>query len=463
MDELFSLTTSEENIGTILRLLWSYTPSYYDHPPLYFILLHSVLYWGNSPLLLRLISIVSMGLVAGVWAIWILQRYNSLLYAILIIPLMLVHPAAGFQATYVRMYALFMFLTSSAVLLALRIPTTVGRERIASAIGVAFLIAASIYTSYFGLMFTLGIALLGVTWIVPPSSPPAQRSAGRYLVAACVAGIVLTIPWLPAIFRLMTTPGGHRLFPTTRFQQMITVLSEIGGTWAFALYCGAGIVFLVVFSSNRSRWIQLLCFLFIIPLVILVVFTPDQRNVMVRYILFALPVIIVAGYVGWIHIIEHVCTDKKRRVISLLVITLLALLINAHHLYTKQLASLPDWWAAAEIIEHNAASDEIILTGGVLSGEAIVYHLENPADYSFIHYVTKYEKFVRHCRDPRVVWYINAAPLPEEYRAAVDRYFPYRVRFPGNRGICMIEIFSKTLFTLPDGTPAPHEESQIID
>ena len=112
MDELFSLTTAEESIPRMLRFLRIYKPFYFDHPPLYFMALHSVLYLGNSPLVLRLISLVSVFLAASVWSLIILRKGFHILVAALAALLIILHPTICYQATNVRMYALFLLITT---------------------------------------------------------------------------------------------------------------------------------------------------------------------------------------------------------------------------------------------------------------------------------------------------------------------------------------------------------------
>ena len=98
------------------------------------------------------------------------------------------------------------------------------------------------------------------------------------------------------------------------------------------------------------------------------------------------------------------------------------------------------WW------KEYAESDDIILTGGFLSGEALVYHLDQPEQYRFLHYVTAFETFKIAAETPEVMWYVNAAPLPAEFRTVVDQAFPHQVTLEGNAGISAILVASKRDF-----------------
>ncbi|MBN1901825.1 hypothetical protein JW926_10935, partial [Candidatus Sumerlaeota bacterium] len=65
---------------------------------------------------------------------------------------------------------------------------------------------------------------------------------------------------------------------------------------------------------------------------------------------------------------------------------------------------------------------------------------------SFIHYVTDYVHFKKMAEDPRVIWYVNAAPLPEPYHVLVDQRFPYQWHCPGNGHNGIILVASKKKF-----------------
>ena len=116
----------------------------------------------------------------------------------------------------------------------------------------------------------------------------------------------------------------------------------------------------------------------------------------------------------------------------------------------------PDWWSVASIIDRQATPDEVIMTGGFLSGELLTYHMADDADRIFIHNVLDIDRLYQHVRMANVIWFINAAPLPEAYRKICRKYLPYRAAVPGNGPSSVIQIFAKRPFLLPDGRPAPY-------
>lgn len=458
-DELYSLTTAEEDIGKMLYLLWHYKPFYFDHPPLYFILLHSVLYWGNSPLLLRSISLVSTIIVIALWSVYLYRHEGSLALSIAFCLLLSLHPTICFQATNVRMYAFFLLITSCAILLLLKIPALPPRRRTPIMIVLSLLLAASIYTSYFGILFVLGVFIIGMVWMFFPSVINQKTThAGVVVLLSCVFCLFLISPWFPSVFRLLQSDVHRATFPVPRLKQFVDLLVDLGGTPMGLAILVMGWCAFFLFQKQRLEWTLLLISFFIIPLILLTILTPSDRAILLRYIIFGVPLVIVGSVRGWSLLARKVF---RKRVFSIAFVTSIILLptpFNYIHLHNTRFKSVPDWWAAAKIIEMNARSDEIILTGGYLSGEAIVYHLKNPTDYTFVHYVTDIDPFYLYCKDPRVVWYVNAAPLPEAYRKIINRYFPYRVSFEGNQGLGLIEVCAKKPFTLPWGGKSPYYE-----
>ena len=457
IDDLYSLTTAEESIPGMLHLLKAYKPLYYDHPPLYFMMLHAVLYWGNSPLVLRMISLVTMGISIIICA-WAVYRITGLFAAAFILCLLLaLHPTVCYQATNVRMYGLFMLLTTAALWFVYRISRQTEKHRGVLTICLALLLSASVYTSYFGILFTVGVGVSGLLWtLFPGTFVPQTKRAGESVLIACALAALFTLPWTPTILKLFSLESKLEPYPTSRISQAVETCIDFGGTLVGVIYCLSGIVFLFLFDMHRKEWGQALIAFCVIPYILLVVMSPPHRIPHLRYIIFAVPVVIAAAVIGWTAFARRVIKSSRGVVVFVFFITIIPVPFNYARLHATVFKPVPDWWAAAQIIEDNARPEEIILTGGYLSGEAIVYHLDNPQNFSFIHYVTDLEPFRKYCSDPRVVWYVNAAPLPDEYEAIRSHYFPYRIYFEGNGGVGLIQVCSKREFTLPDGSPAPY-------
>lgn len=458
LDELFSLTTAEEHPGRIVELLSQYRPGYFDHPPLYFLLLHAVLFVGNSPLILRTLSLLFVAGAVALWGGLLWRRGVGTGVALATVCLLDFHPIIRWQAANVRMYALLLLLTSAATVLVFRFPEWKERKtRVAAAGGISLLLAAGVYTSYFAILFGIGVGIVGVVQALGLGAKgKAGRRDGFWLMGSCLGAAVLSLPWLPVLLRLLGSEAGAS--PATTIHSLgekCAFLIELCGTPFGAGWTALGLVGLFTRVENRREWVIVMSGLVVVPLLLLFVLIPPARSLDVRYLIFAIPPLASGAVVGWKRLADSLPHrfSRYRGVLAAAVI-LLPVPFAAHHLDSTLFRKVPDWWGVAKILETQAHPDEIILTGGYLSGEALVYHLQHPEKFNFINYVTDLDQFYLCCRDPRVVWYVNAAPLPEAYRKIVDRYFPHRAFIEGDAGMGPIQVYAKKSFTLPSGKPA---------
>ncbi len=471
-DELYSLATAEESVAEILRLTAAYQTGYFDHPPLYFIALRGALFWSATPLALRALSLLCGAALLALWSGEFRRQGLRPLEAAAACALIATHPQLAFLSTFARMYApLALLLGGGAALLLFRLLETPCREEEgetaalsrrgwghAAALGA--LLAAALYTSYHTAFLMAGLAILAAIWVLRPSlaGAPQGRSARWLLPAALALAALLAAPWAPTWLRLAgAEEGAGPPGSIPRMEQFVTEALSLGGGGPLgAVSLAGGWIALITFvpGAARRRWIALLAVFVIAPFALQALLLPAHRLVQVRYAIYAVPVALAGAAVGWAALGRSLALPAAwSRWIALLLL-LAPVPFNAARLHSTFLREVPDWWAVAETLEREARPEEIILTGGYLSGEAVVYHLREPGRFSFQHYVTRYDEFLASCRDPRIVWYVNAAPLPPDFAAVVSQYFPWRAWLEGNGPGGRILLAAKKPFHLPGGAPA---------
>jgi hypothetical protein len=464
-DELFSLATAELPPDRMLSALHRVEQGWYDQPPLYFLLLRAVLAMGNDPLTLRLPSMIFVAAMAGLWGILLRRRGAPLAVAIAFEAWLAWHPLIRFHAGSVRMYALLLLETAAIFWMVMDLLRAGMRPPAIAAIGLVGLLTASIYTSYFAGPLAVGIALLGATaairpgwWRGKPERQTHRRLAGWFILAACAVCGLLLLPWTPAILRVMALERPHvHLTSQDRWREFSGIMLQLAGGGPAAAVLGLGWLGVLLDRRRRQPWCWALIGWMAIPTLILFGLNPASYEFHPRYLIFLAPPLAAAGASGWLAILRRFRWNRRLRTAVVTGLLLCGAVAGEFRARATFLAPMPDWWGAAQILEANARPEEIILTGGYLTGECLVYHLDHPERYSFYHYVTQYAAFAGYCRDPRVVWYVNAAPLPEAYREVVESSFPHRLEFAGNRGFSTILAASKKPFSVP------WQEGQMVE
>ena len=464
-DELFSLVTAEGSPREILRNLAAYQPGFFDHPPLFFLLLREVLFLGNSPLLLRLLPLLFATVAAATVGVCLRRRGTPRAAAFAVVAAFVACPAVLFPATFVRMYSLVAALSAGLMWCVSEVashPVVVRHTRWLG-VSIALLLAAMFYTSYFALILGATLGLVAAAWIAAPRVAGGTRAAGVVLLLALVLALLLYLPWFPAVARLVggesaTPSGAVKTDLAARLQFPARFLWSLGGSWVANCVLLAGWSSMMWRSGNRRFWAACALAAIVMPAIVLAAAAPAQRPLAPRYLVFALPWAWTGAALGWIKGLD---AARLRRLTPGAVAALAfaaTVPFTLAQSWREFMRPAPDWWEAAGIIERHARRDEVILTGGFLSGEALVYHLREPDRFSFHHYVTGMDPFYLECRSPQVVWYVNAAPLPRAYEDIVRRYFPWSVRMEGNMGADGILVCAKKPFSLSGGTAAEHRE-----
>ena len=461
-DELFSLTTAGEPVRQMFLLLKSYQPGYFDQPPLLFLLLRFIILFSDAPLALRLPSLIATAAAVGTCCLAAWQRGWPTKFAVAFALLLATHPLVYLQSTFVRMYSLFLLL--AVLVYQLLIYMAANRDRsIRVAALLALLFTALIYNHYLGVFVILGAAIVGLIWLIRPGWIGGDRFSGAMILAACLASDILYIPWLEAIGNMLAREGEGAPSELTRSRHALILMHNLGGNFVGFGFLAVGWILLTVFDRARRYWLVGLFLFFLLPISLLALFIPPTRDVADRYFIFSIPVLLAGGINGWLRFAQQ--SGRARRWFETsLVIAIAALSASyAYSTYRSRFSPIPDWWGGAQIVQTNARDNEIILSGGFLSGEAIVYHLDNPDRYSFIHYVSRPKPFYAACKNPTVVWFVNMAPLPDAYRRVLHHYFPYRIEFVGNRSFSTIQVYAKRPFDIPWQGPAPYRESAPLD
>jgi uncharacterized membrane protein len=464
-DELFSLVTAEGSPREMLRNLASYQPGFFDHPPLFFLLLRGTLFAGSSPLLLRLLPMLFAAIAAAAVGMAVRRRHNGRAAAFAVSAAFVACPAMLFPATFVRMYSLVAALSAGVMLCVGALAPAPRADRRARWLGagIAALTAAMLYTSYFCLILCASLGMAALAWLAAPRAAGGTRAAGAVLIAALAAAVVLYLPWMPAVLRLLGSESDPqaaavRTDLAARLHFPAMFLWSLGGSWVAnsVLLCGWGCM--MWRPGSRRLWAVCAAAAVIVPAILLAAAAPAQRPLAPRYLVFALPYAWAGAALGWVKALD---AARPRRVAPGVLAALAfaaTIPFSLAQSWREFMRPAPDWWEAAAIIERHAQPEEVILTGGFLSGEALVYHLREPDRFSFHHYVTGMDPFYGECRSPRVVWYVNAAPLPRAYEDIVRRYFPWSARLEGNMGADGILVCAKKPFSLSAGVAAAHRE-----
>ncbi|MBX7246470.1 MAG: hypothetical protein K1X53_13315 [Candidatus Sumerlaeaceae bacterium] len=455
-DDVHSLRIAELPPGEMFADLKTGAAFFFEYPPFYFVFLHQVLRLGDSPLILRVPSMLFSVAAISLWAIFARRRGVSMLLCIGAILLASTHPMLAFQSIGVRMYSLLLLLGSVPMIY---LGGGLWREATHPAkpiILLGLVLALACYTAYFGLVFCAALALVAVSWCVIPhatwrSIPRRARATGLVVLGAGMVAALLYLPWMGIAIETLRGSSSLNLPPTSREARYLALLRELPGT-----YWGAGLLvvgWVALIAWAAPTWRRAL-FWSLAPgaltVILLLVFSPSYRAIFTRYVLFIIPPLYLGAVSGWYALGRRL--KLKPNVAGILTLAVAGMLSawQVHAARQTLLASVPDWWAAAKVLEREAKPDEVILTGGYMSGEAILYHLRDPERFQFRHYASTYEEFSAACNDPKVTWSVNAQVYPPRFAAVHDQVFPHRIAFRGNAGLGMIQISCKHPFAVPE-------------
>ena len=346
-------------------------------PPLYFLLLRAwTLTVGADPWSLRLLSVICGAL--AIWGVFALGRHLfGWRAATAASALLAVSPLHIYYSREVRPYALLIAL-AIASMLALERLSSAGRGRLITYV-IATLAAA--YTHNYGLLL---LAVLGV-WVVLGRVAVGAAAAAASLVAVGYA------PWLPALTNQLASGATSWVAaiwnatpPAMVLLRSIAVFSIGGSTpeyvplgiagWPTAVHWTSYLVFGALVASAvarqsaaaaaAARLALAVGVLLVLPFAVSFV-TP--MYVVGRHDVQALPLFLLLTSAGVVQL--------RRAAAIAAGLTIAALTIAAlHAFYSKPAADLGRRQAAV-LLEHAAASDQILTTG--FTRNTVEYHVRN--------------------------------------------------------------------------------------
>lgn len=459
-DELFTVVTAALPPGEMLRKLGEYHPGYFDHPPLFFLLLRPVLLVSEHPFVLRIPVLLSMGLAVGVTAALIARETGSRAAAFIAVPLMVWHAEVWELGQFVRSYALVALLGAGIAWLALELLREGDRGRMAKlAAGISALLAVALWTTYFSLVLVASVGAAGVALAAYGQWRERElREPGAALAGAAAASALPFLPWAPTVLRLMSQEKEVKVPFAEALGLAARAAAECFGSWWMLALLAAAVA---AGARPRREHLFLVAMLLLGPLLLIALQLPEGRTINLRYVVYALPAGMVMAAMLLAEAAERVAKARAlpRRAMAAVVAVAVAAALWQGRRASLPDRDVPDWWAAAETVESQYLPGEIVVTGTWLSGEAMEYHMRAPERIRFVHHITTLDPFYLACRDPRVVWYVGIPfAMPEAYAKILRRYFPYRAEFAGNGPLGPILVASKKPFAVPGVGPATQHE-----
>jgi 4-amino-4-deoxy-L-arabinose transferase-like glycosyltransferase len=198
-------------------------------PPLYYVLLHGWMrLFGDGDVALRaLAGVFSVATIAV--AALVVARVAGRRAALIAAVLLATNPFAIRYATENRMYSLVALETALGLLAAVAIVRHGRRRRYVVAL--ALVVAALLYTQYWGLYFVAASFVALAVWYF--RAPHPRPRAPVRIAVALAAGLVLWLPWVPTFVyqsRHTGTPWASPAPPAT----VLTALFDLNGGFAGA-------------------------------------------------------------------------------------------------------------------------------------------------------------------------------------------------------------------------------------
>jgi len=239
LDEALSVNIARLPLGQIPDALRND-----GHPPLYYVLLHFWTVVDTSNWWVRALSAL-IALVGFPLAYLVGRRVGSRVAGdglgarrtgMLMLAVYAIVPYGVRYGAETRMYALIIVEVLAAYLLVdnLWSGRTTGRNRVLSAVGLAIVTTALLWTHYWS-MWLIGTVGLVALWQSVRGRSTQTRNGARWSVGAMVAGGVLFAPWLPTMLYQSAhtgTPWGKAFRPTTML--LVAIVDFSGGAFAEA-------------------------------------------------------------------------------------------------------------------------------------------------------------------------------------------------------------------------------------
>jgi mannosyltransferase len=210
LDEAFSIALARHDLGELLRL----TMTSDTHPPLYYIVLHFWLVFGESETMVRLLSVLF-----SVAAVPLMFRVGRELYGdnragLLAAAILAFSPFQVWYAQETRMYAMLTFLVLASAAFFIRALRGKGDARL-NWTGFVLASAAALYTDNGAIWYLGAMALFFVA---------SRRRFGHltrpWLISQLAIGL-LYVPWLPAFWQQTQQVTASFWLPAPTFRTVL--------------------------------------------------------------------------------------------------------------------------------------------------------------------------------------------------------------------------------------------------
>ncbi len=220
-DESFTWYAAKMPITDIWSNLW-YSARY---PPLYYVLMHYVLYFGQSEFILRLPSAVFGALAVPLFVIWG-KNITSMYGAWLAAAFLTFSPLTLWYSQEARMYIIVMFLALYAgysFTVILREPHWIHW------VGYIAAITLGIYIHYIMFVLLVILNMVAVSWWLAKPSEISKFSIWQWMWAQSIL-LILYIPWLPKLPRHWQLTRSETTYPLWILTSpVMLVIFAVGG------------------------------------------------------------------------------------------------------------------------------------------------------------------------------------------------------------------------------------------
>jgi len=332
------------------------------HPPLYYLTLHFWLVLGESEFAIRALS-VTFGILAVAAGYALARELFDSRIGLLSAVLLGVSPLHIWYCQETRMYSMvtaLSLLASWLVVLALK------RGRFRYWLGFVLVSVMALYTHYFAIFVLLVQSLYAAHWL---RRNRVSRRAWQMWLVAQLAIAVLFLPWVPILYRQVTTGGGGWVEKSIGRPQPSALLD----TWVYFstgldrhLYPAllrrlAYVLFVVCVLAaghrllfHRPRDEVLFAFLYVgVPLGTVWVLSQVKPMYSIRYLLPFLPAYCILVALGLDHL--------RPRTIGLGMVALLALMLLVGDWNGWRKQQNPDWRGLASYVLERAQPGDVVL------------------------------------------------------------------------------------------------------
>ncbi len=333
------------------------------HPPLYYLVLHFWLRWGESEFALRALSaLLGVATVVVVYALGseLFDTQTGLLSAFLFA----LAPLHVWYSQEARMYVMVTLLSLMASYLLVKALRRPGRGLLW---GVYVVVSAlALYTHYFALFALLFCNLFALYWMWRHDTGVWRRWLG-----AQVAVVLLFLPWMPILYRQVTTGGGgwvERAIGRPTLQSLVDTWLQFSvgldsGLYPVVLRRVVYVVFIISLLAAvlRVLWPSrgdsdgvLFCLMGgALPVLSIWLLSQFKPMYSIRYLLVFVPLY-------WM-LVAYGLGALPHPVIRVAVTTLLLMTLMVGNWVTWRVEQNPDWRGVASHVLESARPGDVVL------------------------------------------------------------------------------------------------------